>query len=126
MADIVTLDWPSDGVALITMTNPEINNHGSWQGIYELWQALVAAREAGALVSVLSSGVPGRPRGVCCMNDPTSSGSRSLTCAFMGVSMSSSVLKSKRGCARFDSQGGPSSLERHAAFARSLRIKSVS
>ena len=59
MADLVTLDWPHDGVALVTMTNPAINNHGSWEGIYDLWQALVEAREGGARVSVLASGVPG-------------------------------------------------------------------
>lgn len=59
MTDLVTLDWPSDGVALVTMTNPAINNHGSWEGIYALWQALVEARESGARVSVLASGVPG-------------------------------------------------------------------
>ncbi len=59
MADFVTLEWPAEGVALVTMTNPEINNHGSWIGIYELWQALVQAREAGARVAVLASGVEG-------------------------------------------------------------------
>ena len=59
MTDLVTLNWPSDGVALVTMTNPAINNHGSWEGIYALWQALVEARESGARVSVLASGVPG-------------------------------------------------------------------
>jgi enoyl-CoA hydratase/carnithine racemase len=59
MASVVTLEWPADGVALVTMTNPAINNHGSWAGIHELWQTLVAAREAGARVVVLASGVPG-------------------------------------------------------------------
>jgi enoyl-CoA hydratase/carnithine racemase len=59
MASVVTLEWPSDGVALVTMTNPAINNHGSWAGIHELWQTLIKAREAGARVVVLASGVPG-------------------------------------------------------------------
>jgi enoyl-CoA hydratase/carnithine racemase len=59
MASVVSLDWPADGVALLTMTNPAINNHGSWAAIHELWRTLVAAREAGARVSVLASGVPG-------------------------------------------------------------------
>ncbi len=56
---VVTLERPHDGVALVTMTNPAINNHGSWAGIHELWQALIAAREGGARVVVLASGVPG-------------------------------------------------------------------
>ncbi|MEN3976347.1 enoyl-CoA hydratase/isomerase family protein [Emcibacter sp. SYSU 3D8] len=56
---VVTLEWPADGVALVTMTNPAINNHGSWAGIHELWQTLVKAREDGARVTVLASGVPG-------------------------------------------------------------------
>lgn len=59
MAEFVTLEWPYEGVALVTMTNPDINNHGSWQGIYELWQTLVRAREAGGRIVVLASGVPG-------------------------------------------------------------------
>jgi enoyl-CoA hydratase/carnithine racemase len=59
MADFVTLDQPSDGVAVVTMTNPEIGNFGSWAAIGELADALVAAREGGARVSVVASGVPG-------------------------------------------------------------------
>ena len=56
---VVTLEWPFDGVALVTMTNPAINNHGSFAGIHELWQTLIKAREQGARVTVLASGVPG-------------------------------------------------------------------
>jgi enoyl-CoA hydratase/carnithine racemase len=56
---VVSLEWPSDGVALVTMTNPDINNHGSWAGIHALWQTLIRAREEGARVAVLASGVPG-------------------------------------------------------------------
>lgn len=59
MAEFVTLEWPREGVALITMTNPAIRNHGSWKAIGELADALKEAREAGVRVSVLASGVPG-------------------------------------------------------------------
>jgi enoyl-CoA hydratase/carnithine racemase len=55
----VTLDRPVDGVALITMTNPAIDNFGSWAAIGELADALVEARESGARVCVLASGVAG-------------------------------------------------------------------
>lgn len=56
---LVTLERPGDGVALVTMTNPEIGNFGSWEGIAQLAQCLKDAREGGALVTVLASGVPG-------------------------------------------------------------------
>lgn len=56
---VVTLDRPADGVGLVTMTNPAINNHLTWAGVHELWQALIEAREGGARVTVLASGVPG-------------------------------------------------------------------
>jgi enoyl-CoA hydratase/carnithine racemase len=59
MADFVTLERPAEGVALVTMTNPEINNFGSWVAIYELWEAMKEAREGGARVTVLASGVEG-------------------------------------------------------------------
>ena len=59
MTDIVTLERPREGVALITMSNPAINNHGSWEGVGRLGEALVEAREGGARVSVLASGTPG-------------------------------------------------------------------
>ncbi len=59
MADIVKLEQVADGVSLITVTNPDIRNHGSWQGIFELWQALIASRESGARVNVLASGIEG-------------------------------------------------------------------
>ncbi len=59
MAEYVTLEQPSDGIAVITMTNPAIGNFGSWAAIGELADALVAAREGGARVSVLASGVAG-------------------------------------------------------------------
>jgi enoyl-CoA hydratase/carnithine racemase len=59
MSEIVTLETPREGVALITMNHPKINNHCSWEGIDQLANCLAQAREAGARVSVLASGVPG-------------------------------------------------------------------
>lgn len=56
---VVTTDWPREGVAVITMTNPVIANFGSWTAIGQLASALSAARKAGARVTVLASGVPG-------------------------------------------------------------------
>lgn len=59
MTDLVTLERPREGVAVITMTNPEIKNFGSWAGIGAVADSLVEARESGARVSILASGVPG-------------------------------------------------------------------
>ncbi len=59
MANYVKLEHPREGVALVTMSNPAINNHGSWIGIGELAAAMKEAREAGARVTVLASGMPG-------------------------------------------------------------------
>ncbi|MCC7364926.1 MAG: enoyl-CoA hydratase/isomerase family protein [Dehalococcoidia bacterium] len=59
MGQFVTLERPREGVALVTMSNPAINNHGSWEGIAELAATMKDARETGARVTVLASGVPG-------------------------------------------------------------------
>ena len=59
MAQHITTERPREGVALITMTNPAINNHGSWIAIGQLATAMKEAREAGARVAVLASGVAG-------------------------------------------------------------------
>jgi len=59
MAEFVSLERPREGVALVTMSNPAINNHGSWAGIGQLAAAMKEARESGARVTVLASGVPG-------------------------------------------------------------------
>ncbi len=45
---IATLETPREGVALITLTHPKINNHGSWEAIDQLAARLKEAREAGA------------------------------------------------------------------------------
>jgi enoyl-CoA hydratase/carnithine racemase len=59
MAKYVNLEQPREGVALVTMSNPAINNHGSWIGIEELAATMKIARERGARVTVLASGVQG-------------------------------------------------------------------
>ena len=59
MPEFVTLDRPQEGVAVVTYGNPAINNHVSWQGAGEIADALQQAREGGARVSVLASGLPG-------------------------------------------------------------------
>ncbi len=59
MTDVVTVEWPHEGVAVITMTNPAISNFGSWIAIEQLADALVAARKHGARAIVIASGVPG-------------------------------------------------------------------
>lgn len=59
MALTVRLERPREGVALVTYTHPEIRNHGDWKGVGEIADALAEAREGGARVSVLASGVPG-------------------------------------------------------------------
>jgi enoyl-CoA hydratase/carnithine racemase len=60
MTDIITLEYPFESVALVTMTNPKIGNNGSWKGIGELADAMIEARQKGkARVTVLASGVPG-------------------------------------------------------------------
>ncbi len=59
MAALITLGWPRESVALITMTTPDIINFGSWKAITDLAAALREAREGGARVAVLASGVPG-------------------------------------------------------------------
>ncbi|MFT5442430.1 MAG: enoyl-CoA hydratase/carnithine racemase [Myxococcota bacterium] len=59
MSEIVTTATPHDGVALLTMNNPKILNFGSWEALGQLADAMTAAREAGARVTVLASAIPG-------------------------------------------------------------------
>jgi len=58
--DLISLERPEAGVALVRMTNPQIENQGSWKAISELAEALKHAREAGDKVCVLASNLPGR------------------------------------------------------------------
>ncbi|MNF48724.1 2,3-dehydroadipyl-CoA hydratase [compost metagenome] len=55
----VKLEWPHDGVALVTLTDTAPNHNLTCAGVTELADSLEQAREAGARVVVLASGVPG-------------------------------------------------------------------
>jgi enoyl-CoA hydratase/carnithine racemase len=55
----VRLERPHEGVAVVTLDHPEIRNHGSWDALDQIADALQEARESGARVSVLASAVPG-------------------------------------------------------------------
>jgi enoyl-CoA hydratase/carnithine racemase len=59
MTKLVTLERPREGVACITVCHPEIHNHGSWELVDQLADALTEAREDGARVVVLASGLEG-------------------------------------------------------------------
>lgn len=60
MREFVTLKYPREGVAVVTMSHPRIQNNGAWNAVHELADALVEAREQGkARAIVLASGVPG-------------------------------------------------------------------
>jgi enoyl-CoA hydratase/carnithine racemase len=59
VTNVVTVNFPSDSVAVVTMTNPAIANFGSWQAIGELADGLLEARQMGARVTIVASGVKG-------------------------------------------------------------------
>lgn len=60
MPDLVETAWPSPGLAVVTLTDPVTPNHNvTWRAIGALADALEAAREAGARVTVLASGMDG-------------------------------------------------------------------
>jgi enoyl-CoA hydratase/carnithine racemase len=59
MADYVELSMPHDGVALVTVTDPERQNNLCWQAVGELADTLGQAREDSARVTVVASGVEG-------------------------------------------------------------------
>ncbi|MDH3644128.1 MAG: hypothetical protein OES38_18630, partial [Gammaproteobacteria bacterium] len=59
MADYVELSTPHHGVALVTVTDPERQNNLCWQAVGELADTLTQAREEGARVTVVASGVQG-------------------------------------------------------------------
>jgi alkylresorcinol/alkylpyrone synthase len=60
MREFVELTYPHDGVAVVTMSNPRIQNNGSWKAVHEIADAMIEARTQGqARAIVLASGVPG-------------------------------------------------------------------
>lgn len=87
MSRYVDVKIVEDGVALITLSHPAINNHCSWEVVDQLAAALIHVREQGARVSVLASDVPGHwfehawladlyrvAEGESPLSDPSSSG----------------------------------------------------
>lgn len=60
MGNTVTLEWPHEGVALVTVNDAAVPNHNiTFATVGALADTLAKAREQGARVSVLASGVPG-------------------------------------------------------------------
>lgn len=59
MTERVKLEWPLEGVALLTLTDTAPNHNLTCAGVSELADRLEEARKAGARVAVLASGVPG-------------------------------------------------------------------
>ncbi|WGT27979.1 MULTISPECIES: enoyl-CoA hydratase/isomerase family protein [Pseudomonas fluorescens group] len=59
MNERVKLEWPQEGVALLTLTDTAPNHNLTCAGVSELADRLEEARKAGARVAVLASGVPG-------------------------------------------------------------------
>ncbi len=59
MNDLVKIEWPREGVALITLTDVAPQHNLTCKGVSQLADALEKARTDGARVSVLASGVPG-------------------------------------------------------------------
>lgn len=59
MRDLVKLEWPREGVAIVTLTERTPGGNLSWKGVSELQSALAEAREKGARVSVVASGLNG-------------------------------------------------------------------
>lgn len=57
MPQIVTLQRPANGVAVLTMSNPAINNFTSFEAVDQLAARMAEARESGARVVVLASGL---------------------------------------------------------------------
>jgi len=59
MRDLVKLEWPSEAVALVTLSDTAPQHNLTCKGVSQLADALEEARSEGARVSVLASGVPG-------------------------------------------------------------------
>lgn len=60
MTALVETTWPREGLAVVTLNDPDTPNHNlTWKAIGVLADALEAARAAGARVTVLASAVEG-------------------------------------------------------------------
>ena len=59
MGDLVKIERPHEGVALLTLSDTAPQHNLTCKGVSQLADALEEARKGGARVSVLASGVPG-------------------------------------------------------------------
>ena len=59
MRDLVKLEWPSEAVALVTLKDTVPQHNLTCKGVTQLADAMEEARNEGARVTVLASGVPG-------------------------------------------------------------------
>lgn len=55
----IEVEWPAEGVALLTFTDEARNNQLCWAAADELGERLAQCREDGARVVVIASGLPG-------------------------------------------------------------------
>jgi enoyl-CoA hydratase/carnithine racemase len=65
----IDVDWPAEGVALLTFADPARQNQVCWAAADELGEKLSRCREAGARVAVLASDLPGHWLGHAWLQD---------------------------------------------------------
>lgn len=69
MSHRIEVEWPAEGVALLTFADPARQNQLCWAAADELGETLAQCREAGARVVVLASGLPGHWLGHAWLQD---------------------------------------------------------
>ena len=57
MTKIIEVKKVSENIVLLTMSNKEINNNVSWDAVKQLSNALENARQSGANIAILASGL---------------------------------------------------------------------
>jgi len=65
----INLEWPDEGIALVSFSDPVRQNQLCWAAADELGETLVQCREAGARVVVLASGLAGHWLGHAWLQD---------------------------------------------------------
>ena len=69
MSHIIDLQWPQEGVALLTFSDPKRQNQLCWAAADELGETLARCREEGARVVVLASALEGHWLGHAWLQD---------------------------------------------------------
>jgi enoyl-CoA hydratase/carnithine racemase len=69
MAETIELERPSEGVAVLTVNDPEVENRLRWSTVDRLGERLTEARTGGARVCVLASAVAGHWLEHACLRD---------------------------------------------------------